>query len=428
MPIVSVRIPQMGEGLQEVLLVDLLKKPGDRVKRDEPIYTMETDKAVTEVESPYDGRLVSWSAKPAAVLPIGTEIAKMEVAEGVKEMSAGHGPAHGVATNGADAEAALAEPQQAAEAAGPLSNRQMPPRTRRYLLQHGLLEQAHLIPAKSGKLMPEDVDAYLAAKQSGAAADRPAAASANPSSKAAPVRRPPAGKPDAFAEIELPKSQQTLNYRLARGAQVCVPVTIMAEVDWTAIDAAHARLKAARAPSAQPHKPSAFTQMLWCVVRAMEKFPKFRSTLSAEGTKLRTYEAVNLGIAVALPDDILVTAGVSGADRLSWPEFAEAVREQIARARQGQDQATAATTLSVSNMGSVGVRIGIPAVVAPAVATMVLGETHWQPVARMGSFQFKKVAMLSLSFDHRVINGAGGSDFLNEVKQRIESFELPEIP
>ena len=85
MPIISVRIPQLGEGLQEALLVDLLKQPGDEIKRDEPIYTMETDKATTDVESPYDGKLVEWLVETGTVLSIGTEIAKMEVAEGARQ-------------------------------------------------------------------------------------------------------------------------------------------------------------------------------------------------------------------------------------------------------------------------------------------------------------------------------------------------------
>ena len=76
MPIISVRIPQLGEGLQEALLVDFLKQPGDSVKRDEPIYVMETDKATTDVESPYAGTLVEWTVEPGSVLEIGTELAK----------------------------------------------------------------------------------------------------------------------------------------------------------------------------------------------------------------------------------------------------------------------------------------------------------------------------------------------------------------
>ena len=92
MPVISVRIPQLGEGLQEALLVEFLKKPGDQIKRDDPIYVMETDKATTDVESPYDGTLVEWTVETASVLEIGAEIGKMEAAEGVDERAAAHGP------------------------------------------------------------------------------------------------------------------------------------------------------------------------------------------------------------------------------------------------------------------------------------------------------------------------------------------------
>ena len=93
MPIISIRIPQLGEGLQEALLQDFLKKPGDKVKRDEPIYVMETDKATTDVECPYDGTIVEWTVESGVVLEIGSEIGRIEVAEGVEEMPVGHGPA-----------------------------------------------------------------------------------------------------------------------------------------------------------------------------------------------------------------------------------------------------------------------------------------------------------------------------------------------
>src|SRR5262245_5616848 len=92
MPIISVRIPQMGEGLQEARLVAVLKQPGDSIKRDEPIYQMETDKAVMDVESPYEGVLVEWTAAVDTILPIGSPVAKMEVAEGTREMEV-HGGA-----------------------------------------------------------------------------------------------------------------------------------------------------------------------------------------------------------------------------------------------------------------------------------------------------------------------------------------------
>ncbi|MCH8273508.1 MAG: 2-oxo acid dehydrogenase subunit E2 [Armatimonadetes bacterium] len=407
MPIISVRIPQMGEGLQEARLVAFLKQPGDQVKRDDPLYQMETDKAVMDVESPYDGTLVEWTVEEGAVLPIGAKIAKMDVAEGVKEMPVGHGPPlkEEPAPEPEPVDAVAAASAAAGSPAAPRT-RQIPPRTRRYLKEKGLVDVADSIPARGNKLTPEDIDAYLAAQ----AAGPPAAAAPAPLKATA-----------EYEEFELSQRRRTLSYRLARGAQLCVPGTIMVEANWAAIESARERLKA----DDGEFQPSSFTMMAWCVAQAIKNHPKFRSTMPNDST-LRTYKRVNLGIAVALPDDELVTAVVPNADELSWREFAEAARRQIELARQGRDQATQATTLSITNMGAYGLRNAVPVVVSPAVATLFIGEAYWRPVPKIGGFDFRHVLTLSLTFDHRVINGVGAADFINEVKSRIETFVLPD--
>ncbi|MDQ2985090.1 MAG: 2-oxo acid dehydrogenase subunit E2 [Armatimonadota bacterium] len=408
MPVVSVRIPQMGEGLQEARLVGFLKNPGENVRRDDPLYQMETDKAVMDVESPYDGVLMEWTAEEGKVLPIGTEIAKMEVADGVREMAAGHGPAP--KQEPVAQPVAAAEPIDAPE--GPMRNAQVPPRVRRMLKEQGLLDEAHLIPAAGSKLMPEDVDRYVAARSG-------AVAVATPTLKTEPPKTLKATA--EYDEFELAKRQQTLAYRLARGSQLCVPGTIMVRCRWDAIEAAREGVKA----GSGEFQPSAFTMMSWCVVRAMADHPKFRSTMPNE-TTLRTYKGANLGIAVALPGDELVTALVPNADTLSWPDFAQASRAQIEKARDGNDQATEATTLSITNMSAFGLHDAVPVVVSPSVATLFLGEAYWHPVAKMGGYDFVRMVNLSLTFDHRVINGVGAANFINAVKRSIESFTSPE--
>ncbi|MFN8139455.1 MAG: 2-oxo acid dehydrogenase subunit E2 [Fimbriimonadales bacterium] len=406
MPVVSVRIPQMGEGLQEARLVAFLKKPGETVKRDDPLYQMETDKAVMDVESPYDGTLAEWTVSEDTILPIGSEIGKMEVAEGVKEMAAGHGPP----PKPAEASAVAPEPELVAVAPvseGPFRNRDIPPRTRRYLKEKGLLDMAMQIPARGSKLMPEDVDAYLGGSRS--------------SSAAAISEKPVVLKSTTdFEEFQLASRQRNLASRLARGAQLCVPGTIMVECRWDAIEAVRAAVK----DSGDAFQPSAFTMMAYCVSKAMQAHPKFRSTMPNPDT-LRTYRGANLGIAVALPGDELVTAMIPNSDSLSWREFAAAARQQIELARNGKDQATEATTLSITNMAAFGLRNAVPVVVSPSVATLFLGEAFWQPIPKMGGFDFVRMVVLSLTFDHRVINGVGAANFLNDVKKRIETFTLP---
>ncbi len=405
MPVISIRIPQLGEGLQEALLVEFIKQPGDRVQRDEPIYVMETDKATTDVESPYEGTIVAWTVEPGTVLSIGSEIGRIEVAEGVKEVPAGHGPGEpaGQATPAPHAASTGSPPTRAAAAR---SDVQIPPKTRKYLKELGLLDVVDQIPCTGSKLMPEDVDRYLAS-QGGNTEAGAGQAAATPKST------------DAYGESLLPTSQISLNYRLTRGTKLCVPVTIINDIEWTSIQSARDKAKTSGGPTG-------FGMGCWCVVQALKRHPKFRSSLSADGRILRTYQAINLGVAVALPGDEMVTAVVRGAEQMDPSAFFAAMTRQIEIARDGKDQADEATSLSVSNMGKAGIRIGIPAIVAPAVATLALGVTFWNPIPAAGGkgFEFKQFVTATLSFDHRVVNGVGAANFLNDVKSEIEQFRL----
>src|SRR3569833_229168 len=152
MSLTDVLIPQIGEGLQEVVLISVNKQPGDFVKRDELLYSMETDKAVMEVESPYEGVLTEWLAAEGAVLPIGAAVARIET-----EATAAASPTVDGATSTTNGHTPVSadEPVEI----------QIPPRTRAHAKELGVSEEElKSIPAPSGKLMPADVDAYLATK------------------------------------------------------------------------------------------------------------------------------------------------------------------------------------------------------------------------------------------------------------------------
>ena len=394
MPIISVRIPQLGEGLQEALLVEFLKQPGDLIKRDDPIYVMETDKATTDVESPYDGKLIEWTVEPGSVLGIGTEIARMEVAEGVKEMPVGHGPPESSFAPPAHGGAAVGTATRPPTKTKSANRVQIPPKTRKLLKEHGLLDVADQIPHSGAKLMPDDVVAFL--NQGGA---------------------PATESSEAFEAVPLPMSQITLNYRLARGTQNAIPVTVMNEIDWSKIQAARDAVRSSGGPTA-------FAMSCWCVVQSLKRFDAFRSTLTPDGKTRKVFQHVNLGVAVALPGDEMVTAVVRHADAMNRDEFFQALAAQIQQARDGVDQADESTTLTISNIGKAGMKIGIPAIVSPAVATLAIGETYPRPLPDGDSVKFVPSVIATLSFDHRLANGVGAANFLNDIRQEIESFAI----
>lgn len=410
MPIVTIRIPQLGEGLEEALLVEVLKQPGDAVARDEPLYVMETDKATTDVESPYSGTLVEWTADTGSVLAIGSEIARMDIADQASEQTtddSSGGASESVISSDSSGGGSGGQEKVATRNDASLdseSNNQrsavlIPPRTRKYLKEQGLLEQADSIPVRGSKMMPEDVDAFLRAKQ--------------PESERKIADGTAAGEESDYETLALPTSQVSLNYRMARGTGACIPVTVVTDWDWTNIQSVRSRLPA-------DQDASEFCLACWAIVQAMTQHAKLRSVLAADGKTLKVYKHVNLGIAVALPEDEMLTAVVRQADQMSLSEFCAAFRQQVELAKTGRDQADEKTTLTVSNIGKAGMRIGIPAIVAPAVATLAIGQVVSHPIAQGDSFRFVPMASATLCFDHRIVNGVGAANFMNDIRRAIE--------
>ncbi|MGE0001496.1 MAG: 2-oxo acid dehydrogenase subunit E2 [Fimbriimonadaceae bacterium] len=387
---VSLKVPQLGEGLQEARIVALLKKPGDTVKRDEPIYQMETDKAVMDVESPHDGTLVSWSVEQDEVVAIGAEVAVMAGVIGAAP--------HAAPSPSAAAKAAPAAPR-AITGGGASRRTDVPPRTRAYAKEQGMTnEQIEDIPASGAKLMPADVDAFLRGG--------PPAASAR--------------RGENYVEHPVGTKQRVLASRLVRGSQLVVPGMMSVSCDWGPIERLRAEIKA----GGGEFQPSTFTMFAYCLARAAADHPIVRSTLVGEST-LRTYDHLQLGIAVSLPGDELVVAVVRDASKLSWREFADQTREKINLARGGKDQADESVTLSVTNMQAFGIRDAMAVVVPPGVATIFLGEAHWALGSDPGDPAPRRSANVGITIDHRVINGVGGAEFLLAVRNLVEA--APEV-
>ena len=293
----------------------------------------------------------------------------------------------------------------------------------------GVMEYLDEIPARGEKLLPEDVDRYVATGLNREASaeelvDTDTAVAARPS---IPAPHGPLAQrfhhqtqPQSTAwydEQAVAKGQLTLNYRLLRGLQQVVPATAIIELPWD-------KIAAAREITRAEQGPTGFMMMLWCIAQSLAAHAPLRSTLVRDGRVLRTFKHVDLGIAVALPDDRLVTAVVPQADKLSQTEFWQVARERIALAKQGRDQANDRVTFTVSNIGTFGLHSGVPVVVPPAVATLALGAVEPRPVPEGTSFRFEKRATASLTFDHRVLNGLGAGRFLTDLQERIARFEL----
>jgi len=169
--------------------------------------------------------------------------------------------------------------------------------------------------------------------------------------------------------------------------------------------------------------PSPSVMMAWAVVRAMEKHGPFRR-LILENDQIVQNDDFDLGIAVALEGDRLATAVITNANRKSWLEFVKTYDETVAATRGGRVDAVNAPVV-ITSLGAFGVKAGAPIVVPPSVGTLFVGTAHRELIPNKNKNESAEVITLSLTFDHRVVNGAGAAAFANEIKKQIEGFKIP---
>ncbi|MFZ0917233.1 MAG: thiamine pyrophosphate-dependent enzyme [Candidatus Udaeobacter sp.] len=169
--------------------------------------------------------------------------------------------------------------------------------------------------------------------------------------------------------------------------------------------------------------PSPSVMIAWSVVRAMEKHAPFRR-LILEDDQIVQNDDFDLGVAVALEGDRLATAVITNANRKSWPEFAKTYNETVSATRGGRVDAMNAPVV-ITSLGAFGVKAAAPIVVPPSVGTLFVGTAHRELISNKNKNETAEVITLSLTFDHRVVNGAGAAAFANEIKKQIEGFTIP---
>jgi 2-oxoisovalerate dehydrogenase E1 component len=198
-----------------------------------------------------------------------------------------------------------------------------------------------------------------------------------------------------------------------------ISANLQIDARWGAIQEAREKLKKTDPEQA----PSPSMMIAWAVVRAMEKHAAFRR-LILEDEQIVQNDNFDLGIAVALEKDRLATAVITTANQKSWPEFVSAFNETVAATRGGRVDAMNAPVV-ITSLGAFQVKAGAPIVVPPSVGTLFVGTAHHELISNKTKNESAEVITLSLTFDHRVVNGAGAAAFANEIKKQIEQFKIP---
>lgn len=254
----------------------------------------------------------------------------------------------------------------------------------------------------------------------------PPAAAAQPTPVSAAPAAPKAATPAASVSAPSPRPAMpgtarppALHPAITKRLDAVVPANMLMDVRWEPLQKARQEAKAKLGAAA----PSPSAMMAWCVTRAQEKHPAFRCLVGKDGTIVEQ-SPFDQGVAVALEGDRLATAAIAGADRLAFADFCAAYQRAVDETRAGKVVDVQAP-VNITSLGAFGVESATPIVVPPAVATLFVGTAHERLINDGGVIHPCEVVTLSLTFDHRVVNGAGAAAFLQEVKRQFEGFRLP---
>ncbi|RBP16775.1 pyruvate dehydrogenase E2 component (dihydrolipoamide acetyltransferase) [Roseiarcus fermentans] len=418
---IDVKVPDIGD-FKDVPIIEVLVKPGDEVKKEQSLLTLESDKATMDVPSPIAGKVVEVVAKVGDKMSMGALIARLEQADAAPAPDA---PAAAETAPQAASEppvkeeAAPAQPAAPAQAAaaGPakpdFSGVFAGPAVRRLARELGLDLNAIKGTGENGRITREDVKGAI----SGGA---PAAGSGGAGLPAVPTVD--FAKYGPVETVPLSRIKRISGPRL-HASWVNVPhVTHSDEADVTDLEAFRKRLdEDAKKDKSKPYRVSLLPLLMRAAVATLKAFPTFNAALTPDGNSLVLRKYFHLGVAVDTPDG-LVVAVIRDVDQKGVIELARELGELSEKARAGKlsPAEMQGATFTLSSLGGIGGTAFTPIVNAPEVAILGVVRAKMAPVWTGEAFEPRLMLPLCLSYDHRVIDGAAAARFMRHLASLVE--------
>jgi pyruvate dehydrogenase E2 component (dihydrolipoamide acetyltransferase) len=430
------KFPELGEGIHEGEIVKLLIKPGDIVTDESILMEVQNDKAIVEVPCPVDGKIVEIKVTEGQVCTVGQLVATIEVAGDVPA-SADHGhaaPAASAPTPAPAATPAAAAPPTAAPAAaaaapaaptaGAAREVLATPSVRKLAREQGVTLAEVTPTGKHGHVTREDVLGFAAG---GAAAPAQAAAvpadAAEAAAPAAPAAQQAVVGDRVEERIPFKGIRKIIANAMVKSVYTAPHVTLMDEIDVTALVALREKTK----PLAEKKgvKLTYLPFIVKALIAAARQFPVMNAMLDEEKQEIVYKKYYNIGIATDTDNGLLVPV-IHDADRKNVWNIASSIKDLATRGREGKltSHELKGSTISITNIGSVGGMFFTPVINFPEVAILGAGRITEKPVVKNGQIVAAPVMALSLSFDHRIVDGATAQSFLNYVKQLLADPEL----
>ena len=445
---VDVIMPQMGESIFEGTITKWLKKPGDKIERDEPLFEISTDKVDAEIPSPSAGVLKEIKVSEGQTVPIQTVVAVIDSAGG----AAAAAPAPAAAAPKAEAPKAALPVPAAAKPAAPAQAAAAPaapaassaekvrssPLVRRMARENNIDLTRVPGTGAGGRVSKHDIQAAI----EGGGTHAPAAPAAHAAPVAAPVRTAPPTPPasggaaaSAVIENAVPREKmyfgqyevqpmsvmrQRIAEHMVLSKRVSPHVYSVDEVDMTTIATLRAKMKTKFEQDAGT-KLTFMPFFVRAAVEGLRAFPTVNA--SVDGTNIVLHKECNIGIAVALDWGLIVPV-IKNAEEKNFLGIARSLNDLAERARSKKlkPEEVQEGTFSITNPGVFGGLFGLPVINQPNVAILGLGTIEKRPVVIEDAIAIRSMVYLTLSYDHRVVDGAVAHQFMAKVKHALENW------
>ncbi|HEC2145342.1 TPA: 2-oxo acid dehydrogenase subunit E2 [Staphylococcus delphini] len=423
------RLPDIGEGIHEGEIVKWFVKAGDTIEEDDVLCEVQNDKSVVEIPSPVSGTVLEVLVEEGTVAVVGDTIVKIDAPDAEEmEFKGGHSNDAPTKAEEAQEEAPQEEAAPAAQEAVEVDeNRQVKamPSVRKYARDNHVNIKAVNGTGKNGRITKEDVDAYLNGGGQAAPAQDTASAESSEASTA-----PAASAPAVSTEGEFPETTEKISAMRKAIAKAMVNskhtaphVTLMDEIDVQELWDHRKKFKEIAAE--QGTKLTFLPYVVKALVSALKKYPALNTSFNEEAGEVVQKHYWNIGIAADTDRGLLVPV-VKHADRKSIFQISDEINELAVKARDGKltsDEMKGATC-TISNIGSAGGQWFTPVINHPEVAILGIGRIAQKPIVKDGEIVAAPVLALSLSFDHRQIDGATGQNAMNHIKRLLNNPEL----
>ncbi|GGF90013.1 dihydrolipoamide acetyltransferase family protein [Paenibacillus abyssi] len=425
------RFPELGEGLHEGEIIKMLIKPGDTVTDEDIIMEVQNDKAIVEVPCPVNGKVLEVLAKDGQVCHVGDVVAVIDAEGDIPEQAipdaepapAAKAEEKSESASAAAAAAPAAEAKPAAEAGNSAGSVLATPSVRKFAREKGVDLNGVAGSGKNGRITREDVEQIAAGGGTKAAAGDAAAVAAKGAGEEKPAHVQTQVGDRIEERVPFKGIRKIIANAMSKSVYTAPHVTLMDEVDVTQL--VELRTKAKPLAEKKGVKLTYLPFIVKALVAGLRQFPVMNAMLDEENQEIVFKKYYNIGIATDTDNGLIVPV-IQDADRKNVWMIADEIRDLATRGRDGKLSAAElkGSTMSITNIGSAGGMFFTPVINFPEVAILGTGRISEKPVVKNGEIVAAPVMALSLSFDHRLIDGATAQNFMNYIKQLLADPEL----